>query len=48
MNSYLVIYKKRCERLENLLELSSLERLLEWIRANGPGCSFVHIQVMEG
>lgn len=48
MKSYLVTYKKRRGRQEYLIELTSIERLLEWIRANGPGCSFVYIQVVEG
>lgn len=47
MRSYLVTYKKHRGKKDYLIELSSLERLLEWIRVNGPGCSEILIQVVE-
>lgn len=44
---YLITYKRRRGRKEYLIELPSIERLLEWIRANGPDCSEILIQVVE-
>lgn len=46
--SYLITYRKRRGREDRLIELPSLQRLMDWIARNAAGCSMVLIQRVEG
>lgn len=46
--SWLITYRKRRGRNEYMIELSSVQKLMDWIARNAAGCSMVLIQRAEG
>lgn len=47
MQSYLITYRKKRRRKDDLVEMPSTEKMLAWISKNASLCSAILIQVVE-
>lgn len=47
MQTYLITYRKKNRKEEDLVEMPSMPKLLAWISKNGLLCSTILIQVVE-
>lgn len=47
MQTYLITYRKKRRREDDLVEMPTTEKLLAWISRNAQLCSAILIQVIE-
>lgn len=47
MQTYLITYRKKRRREDDLVEMPTTERLLAWIAKNAQLCKSILIQVIE-
>lgn len=47
MQTYLITYRKKNRREEDLVEMPSLPKLLAWLSKNGHQCNAILIRVVD-